>query len=463
MKMTILLLFASFLPISLAQAQPARKPNVIFILVDDMGYADLSSYGSKDIRTPNIDRLAREGVRLLQAYSNGPVCTPTRAAFITGRYQQRAGLEWAFGPGLKEPGLPVEETSIARMLKNNGYATALMGKWHLGYKPEFSPNAHGFDEFFGILSGNVDHYSHKENNGEHDLREQDRETFVEGFLTDHIARRSVDFVKRQKEKPFFLYLAFNSVHWPFQRPNRPDMVRTRETWFDGTRADYIEMMQNIDSSVGQVLNTLDQMGIAKDTLVIFTSDNGGADYVGLPGLNAPYRGWKMTFFEGGIRTPFFAQWPARLPAGQRFHAPVAHVDIFATAAAAANAPLPSDRVIDGVDLVKLARGEAQGAPHEAIFWRSGDYRTILAGDWKLQASERPKRAWLFDLANDPTERNNLAQARPDKRAELEAILAAHEKQMVLPAWPSLIEGPIAVDRTLAEPRTEGEEYVYWAN
>ena len=244
-------------------AQGVRKPNVIFILVDDMGYADLSSYGSKDIRTPNIDRLAKEGVKLTQAYSNGPVCTPTRAALITGRYQQRVGLEWAIPAGVTDPGLPVEETSLARMLKNNGYATALFGKWHLGYKPEFSPNAHGFDEYFGIPSGNVDMYSHKEINGTHSLYEQDKEVFVEGYLTEHLTKRSVDFIKRQKNNPFFLYLAFNAVHWPFQPPNRPDTVRNRETWLTGTRADYIAMMQSVDASVGQVLDTLDQQGIAR--------------------------------------------------------------------------------------------------------------------------------------------------------------------------------------------------------
>jgi arylsulfatase A-like enzyme len=171
----------------------------------------------------------------------------------------------------------------------------------------------------------------------------------------------------------------------------------------------------------------------------------------------------MTFFEGGIRKPFFAQWPAQIPAGTRFHTPAAHVDIFATAAGAAGAPLPSDRTIDGVDLVKLARGEAQGRAHAAIFWRSGHYRTILADDWKLQISERPNKQWLFDLATDPTERTNLAEARPDKLAELAAILAEHEQQMVLPAWPALIEGSIAIDHTLAEPLAEGEEYVGWAN
>ena len=223
------------------------------------------------------------------------------------------------------------------------------------------------------------------------------------------------------------------------------------------------MIRGLDRGVGVVLDALRANSLEENTLVIFTSDNGGAEYIGLPDINKPYRGWKMTFFEGGIRTPFFAKWPARLPAGERFHTPVAHVDIFATAAGAAGAPLPSDRVIDGVDIVKLARGEAQGRPHGAIFWRSGQYRTILADDWKLQVSERPKKTWLFDLAADPTEQRNLAETRPDKLAELAAILAEHEKQMVLPLWPSLIDGPIAVDHTLKQPIAEGDEYVYWAN
>jgi arylsulfatase A-like enzyme len=388
-------------------AQPARRPNIIFILVDDMGYADLSSFGSKDIRTPNIDRLAREGVKLTQCYSNGPVCTPTRAAFITGRYQQRVGLEWAIGPGLKDPGLPVEETSIARMLKNDGYATALMGKWHLGYKPEFSPNAHGFDEFFGILSGNVDHYSHKENNGEHDLREQDKETFVEGFLTDHLARRSVDFINRvgqEKEKPFFLYLAFNSVHWPFQRPNRPDMVRTRETWFDGTRADYIEMMQNIDSAVGQVLEALARQGVAENTLVIFTSDNGGERLSDM----GPYFNTKGTLWEGGIHVPGLARWPAALPKGKVSSQAAITMDWTATILAAAG--VKPERALDGINLLPILQGK-QAEQERTLYWRidRAGFRqqAIRSGKWKLLTQPTSVGLLLYDLERDPGERRNM--------------------------------------------------------
>ena len=426
MKNSLLSLFALLLLASFVQAQPARKPNVIFILVDDMGYADLSSFGSKDIRTPNIDRLAKEGVKLTQAYSNGPVCTPTRAAFITGRYQQRVGLEWAIGPGGKEPGLPVEETSIARMLKNNGYATALMGKWHLGYKPEFSPLAHGFDEFFGILSGNVDHYSHKENNGEHDLRDQDKETFVEGFLTDHLARRSVDFVRRQKDKPFFLYLAFNAVHWPFQRPNRPDMVRTRETWFEGTRADYIEMMQSVDAAVGQVLDTLDQQGLAKDTLVIFNSDNGGERLSD----NRPYFNTKGTLWEGGIHVPGLARWPAALPKGKVSNQTAITMDWTATILAAAG--VKPERQLDGINLLPILQNK-QPEQERTLCWRidRAGFRqqAIRSGKWKLVTQPTSVGLLLFDLESDPGERHNLFYEQQNKVNELRAKLQDWDKEM----------------------------------
>jgi len=426
MKNSLLSLFALLLLASFVQAQPVRKPNVIFILVDDMGYADLSSFGSKDIRTPNIDRLAKEGVKLTQAYSNGPVCTPTRAAFITGRYQQRVGLEWAIGPGGKEPGLPVEETSIARMLKNNGYATALMGKWHLGYKPEFSPVAHGFDEFFGILSGNVDHYSHKENNGEHDLRDQDKETFVEGFLTDHLARRSVDFVRRQKDKPFFLYLAFNAVHWPFQRPNRPDMVRTRETWFEGTRADYIEMMQSVDAAVGQVLDTLDQQGLAKDTLVIFNSDNGGERLSD----NRPYFNTKGTLWEGGIHVPGLARWPAALPKGKVSNQTAITMDWTATILAAAG--VKPERQLDGINLLPILQSK-QPEQERTLCWRidRAGFRqqAIRSGKWKLVTQPTSVGLLLFDLESDPGERHNLFYEQQNKVNELRAKLQDWDKEM----------------------------------
>jgi arylsulfatase A-like enzyme len=419
-------LFVVLLLAGAAWAQPARKPNVIFILVDDMGYADLSSFGSRDIRTPNIDRLAREGVKLTQMYSNGPVCTPTRAAFITGRYQQRVGLEWAINATEKEPGLPVGEGSLARMLKNNGYATALIGKWHLGSKPEFLPARHGFDEFFGITGGNADMYSHRNLPGENVLYEGEKPTEVTGYLTEHLERRSVDFIERHKDKPFFLYLAFNAVHWPFQRPNRPEMVRTRETWFDGTRADYIEMMQSVDSAVGQVLKTLDRQGVAQDTLVIFTSDNGGERLSDM----GPYFNTKGTLWEGGIHVPGLARWPAALPKGKVSAQVAMTMDWTATILAAAG--VQPERQLDGINLLPILQGK-QAVQDRTLCWRidRAGFRqqAIRSGKWKLVTQPTSVGLLLFDLERDPGERRNLFYEHQDKAKELQAGLAAWDKEM----------------------------------
>ena len=252
-----------------------KRPNIVLFLTDDLGYADLGCFGAKDIRTPNIDRLAARGVRFTQAYSNGPVCTPTRAALMTGRYQQRLGLEWAIPPGKRGVGLLPEHATIARRLRDAGYRTAIYGKWHLGYEPEFGPNHHGFEDFFGILSGNVDHYSHKENNGDADLYENLQPVRRQGYLTELIAERAEKFVDRYHGETFFLYVPFNAVHWPFQAPGRPADIRTKETWQDGTRADYVRMVESVDQAVGRVLAALDRHNLTRDTLVVFTNDNGG--------------------------------------------------------------------------------------------------------------------------------------------------------------------------------------------
>src|SRR4051812_37290722 len=235
-------------------AQPvrtaSRDPSIVLIVLDDMGYGDLGCFGCTDIRTPHIDRLARQGVRLTNFYANGPVCTPTRAALMSGRYQQRVGLEWAISPGQKEPGLPVEESTLARALKKDGYATALFGKWHLGYRREFGPLAHGFDEFFGLLSADIDHYSHREITGEPDLYEGDRPVERKGYMTDLITERAVAFVEKSASGPFFLEIAYSAVHWPFQPPDSPEDVRDSKTWYKGTRRDYGRMLERADEGVG---------------------------------------------------------------------------------------------------------------------------------------------------------------------------------------------------------------------
>lgn len=403
-----------------------KRPNVVFILVDDMGYGDIGSYGVTDIRTPHLDRLAREGVRLTDFYANGPVCTPTRAAFVTGRYQQRVGLEWAIWPGVKEAGLPASETSIARMLKGNGYATALFGKWHLGYKPEFGPVAHGFDEFFGILSGNVDHYSHREENGEPDLYENTRPVEQAGYMTDLITARSVAFIDQHKGDPFFTYVAYNSVHWPFQPPDAPSDIRTRETWYAGTRAGYVRMLESIDAGVGRILAALDRHDLTRDTLVIFTNDNGGERL----SRNAPLFHRKGTLWEGGIRVPCLLRWPARLPAGVSSGVPAMTMDMTATILAATGTAPPAGRTLDGINLLPVLLGQ-QSPSERTLFWR------ITRDERKQKAARRGRWKYLrdgtidllYDLQTDIGERHDVGSANPQVLAELRKLLRQWEQEV----------------------------------
>jgi arylsulfatase A-like enzyme len=496
-------------------AAPAgsRPPNIVVIVADDLGYNDLTFAGggiaNGAVPTPNIDGIARAGVEYTRGYTGNATCAPSRAAIMTGRYPQRFGFEFtpapkafmrliaymrrdearppvyfadreADVPAMEQEGIPAAEITIAELLRERGYRTLGLGKWHLGEAPAMQPTAQGFDEYLGFLSGAsmyLDADDPQSVNSVQDfdpidqflwanlvfaVRKDTGKRFApDAYMTDYLAREAASAIAANQNRPFFLYLAFNAPHTPLQA------LRSDYEALSGienhTLRVYAAMIRALDRGVGTVLEALRANGLEENTLVVFTSDNGGADYVGLPDLNKPYRGWKMTFFEGGVHTPFFAKWPARLAAGQRYHAPVAHVDIFATAAGAAGAPLPGDRTVDGVDIVKLARGEGQGRAHGAVFWRSGHYRTILADDWKLQVSERPKKTWLFDMNADPTEQSDLSAARPDKVAELSAVLAEHEEQMSLPIWPALIEGPIAIDHALNVAPKDGDEYVYWAN
>jgi arylsulfatase A-like enzyme len=282
-----------------------------------------------------------------------------------------------------------------------------------------------------------------------------------GYMTDYLSEEAARAIAANRNRPFFLYLALNTPHTPLQA------LRADYDALPGianhTERVYAAMIRSLDRAVGRVLDALRANGLDRNTLVIFASDNGGAHYLGLRDLNRPYRGWKATFFEGGIRTPFLMQWPAGLPAGATYDAPVAHVDVFATAASAAGVPVPTDRTIDGVDLLPFVRGVRHDRPHQTLFWRSGHYRAIRAGDWKLQVAERPARTWLFDLATDPTEQTDVAERDPSRVAELRAILDAREHEMVAPAWPALLEGPIAIDHPLGMPDGPDDEYVYWPN
>ncbi|MBA3712172.1 MAG: sulfatase-like hydrolase/transferase [Pyrinomonadaceae bacterium] len=403
-----------------------QKPNVIFILVDDLGYADIGSYGARDIRTPRLDRLAREGVRLTDCYSNGPVCTPTRAGFITGRYQQRVGLEWAIRTGDTEPGLLASETSIARLLKGSGYRTALFGKWHLGYKPEHGPNAHGFDEFFGILGGNADMYSHKGDNGELELYEGATPTDKPGYLTDLITERAARYVERHAREPFFMYVAYNAPHWPFQPPDKPDDIRTRENWSRGTRADYLKMIERVDSGVGQILAALDRHHLARNTLVVFTNDNGGERF----SINAPLAHRKATLWEGGIRVPCLARWPAELPAGKVSNHPMITMDWTATILAATETALPAGRRLDGVNILPVLQGRAPYI-ERTFFWRIArderKQKAVRQGKWKMLRDGGIEL--LFDLEKDASERYDIGYQNQEVLRQMRDRLRSWEADM----------------------------------
>lgn len=427
MRMMAVLLAAVLAgPLALRAAEPGRRPNVVVVLVDDMGWADLSCYGSKDIRTPHIDKLAAQGVRLTHFYSNGPVCTPTRAALMTGRWQQRVGLEWAIYPGQKAPGLPTSETCLARMLKDAGHATGCFGKWHLGYRPEFGPNAHGFDEFFGLLSGNVDHYSHKESNDEPDWYENTKPVEVAGYSTELITRRAVTFIDKHAREPFFLYVPYNAVHWPFQPPSKPDDVRTKQTWFDGTRKDYAAMVEAVDAGVGQLMAAIDKHHLADDTLFIVTNDNGGERLSD----NGPFFHRKATLWEGGIRVPCLLRWPGKLPAGKVSEQPAITMDLAATILAACQVSPPRGRVLDGLDILPIVAGKSP-VQERTFFWRidrpDRKQKAVRHGNWKYVRDGAIDL--LFDLANDPGERKQLGHQHPDKLAELKRLHADWEAEL----------------------------------
>lgn len=410
------------------QAADASRPNVVLIMTDDLGWADLGSYGAQDISTPNLDRLAREGVRFTDFYANGPLCTPTRAALMTGRYQQRYGLDLAIpGPGSAgaELGLPADGRSLPKRLGDAGYATALVGKWHLGYKPEFSPNAHGFDYFFGLKGGFHDYYHHYDAYQRPDLWENDRPVRQEGYSTDLITARAVGFIEKHAGRPFFIDVAYNAPHWPFQRPDAPEAAadnahpQRADGSLAGTRADYAAMVERMDRGVGELLHALDRLGIAGNTLVIFTNDNGG-EWLS---SSAPLFHRKWTLWEGGIRVPTILRWPGRIAPGQVSAQVGITMDLTATILAAAGAPAPADPHLDGIDWIPVLAGR-EPPVERLLFWRTHTRNrpqtAVRDGDWKLLVDGH--QAFLFNVRADPGERNDLAYRYP---AIMERLRRAH--------------------------------------
>jgi len=416
---------------------PSAKPNVVLIITDDVGYGDLGSYGAPDVKTPNIDRIGREGIRLTDFYA-APTCSPTRASLITGRYYQRVQIERPLGNATSadgERGLPVTGRSLPQLLKNNGYATGLVGKWHLGYKAEVSPNAHGFDSFFGFKSGLVDYYQHTDQGGNHDLYENDTPVHVDGYMTDLITERSVKFIDEHASAPFFLEVTYNAAHWPFQVPDKPSVAPGNARFVQpqdaetSTRQDYVAVLERADQGVGRILAALERRGLSRNTLVIYTQDNGG-EWLS---RNAPFFHRKDTVWEGGVRVPLVARWPGRIPAGKTSPQVGNMFDLLPTLLAATGAPVPGDAKLDGVSLLPVMEGRAQ--PFErTLFFRNvlptRAQRAVRKGDWKLLVDG--PNVMVFNLREDPGERNDLARSRQDLARQLRPLIAEWEKDVAAP-------------------------------
>ncbi|MGH7957721.1 MAG: sulfatase-like hydrolase/transferase [Opitutaceae bacterium] len=431
----LLILLALVFSAHTCAAQSGRKPNILFIVADDMGYADAGFHGCKDIPTPNLDALAKSGQRFTNGYVSAPFCSPTRAGLMTGRYQQRFGHE--FNPGAGQ-GLPTSETTIANRLKAAGYVTGVVGKWHLGASPEMQPAQRGFDEFFGFLAGSHSYFDAAGIvRGAEPVKELD-------YATDAFGREAVSFIERHKSRPWFLYLAFNAPHSPMEATD--DRLAQFPHITDQRRRKYNAMMLAMDEAIGRVRQTLADSGQERNTLVIFISDNGGPTMPGIAvngSRNEPLRGSKRTTLEGGIRVPFIVSWAGKVKPGVYDH-PAIQLDLNATALAAAGIDVKPEWELDGVNLLPFLTGGKAGPPHDALYWRYGEQMAIRLGDYKLVRYDMNAETLtgvrgqpvsgtkLYNLAADIGETMDLAVAQPGKMKELQAKWDAWNATLVKP-------------------------------
>jgi arylsulfatase A-like enzyme len=426
----------------------ARKPNILVIVADDLGYGDTGVHGGKDVPTPNIDALAASGVRCSNGYVSAPYCSPSRAGFLTGRYQTRFGHE--FNPHVgddRKLGLPLDQRTIADRLRGAGYATGLVGKWHQGFSAAHHPQARGFDDYFGFLVGGHNYLLHKDAEAQfgsaysHDMIYRGRELQkLDGYTTDLFTDEALAFMDRHARQPWFLYLAYNAVHTPLEVLQKYG-ARVPASVTDPERRGYLSLLVGLDDAVGRVTAHLRKTGRDKETLVFFFSDNGGSGRKPFlaynTGVNTPLRGDKGQTLEGGIRVPFFVSWPGRLPAGKTYDRPVITLDIVPTACAVAGARADAD--LDGVNLLPYLTGEDTREPHEALYWRFGPQKAVRKGRWKLVdwrdfATQQSSGWQLYDLAKDVGEKNDLAASQPKIAAELSAAWDAWNRRNIPPLW-----------------------------
>ena len=493
------------------------KPNIIVVLVDDLGFNQISSYGggmaNGKFKTPNIDKLASDGVLCTNGYSSSPVCSPSRASLLTGRFATRFGYE--FTPttssmmkavnvfskknevvdgiyhndrseniiDIEQMGIPQSERTIAEMLKPEGYHNIHIGKWHLGHAKDFLPRRHGFDESLRIDQGSLFLPEDDDDvvNAKIDFDPIDKLLWgnlpyavnfnegtrikPEGHLTDYLTNEAVKAIEKNKNRPFFLYLAYWAVHSPLQAKKE-----------DYEKLSFIEnheervlasMVMTVDRGVGKIRDVLKKNNIDDNTIIIFTSDNGAPGYIGLPDLNKPYRGWKLTHFEGGVHIPYIVSYPNKIPKGKIYDGRVSNLDIFSTVASVAGVDLNRNDLkeikFDGVNILPYLNGVNEGEPERILFNKSGDYSFLIKEGWKLQVDLVQNKKWLYNLNQDPTEKINLIESDIEKLNELELILSNKLSEQVKPIWPSLLDWPIFIDKTLDEKVNKTDEYIFWAN
>lgn len=407
------------------------KPNILVILVDDVGWAEFGFQGNEQIPTPNIDSIAKNGITFTQGYVSGPYCSPTRAGLMTGRYQTRFGHE--FNSTARQTGLSLEEKTMAERLKALGYATCAVGKWHLGTKPKYRPMRRGFDEFYGTLA-NTPFYHPTMFVDSRESDEVQKVTDPEFYTTDAYGERAVDWLGKQEDRPWFLYVPFNAQHAPLQAPQK---YRDRFGMIENEkRKKFAAMMSAMDDAVGKILQQVKDMGQEENTLIFFLSDNGGPTRQ-TTSKNTPLRGFKASTWEGGVRVPFCIQWKGHVPAGALYSEPVIQLDILPTALAAAGAPAKDEAKLDGVDLLPYLTGKKSGRPHETLYWRFGDQWAIRDGDWKLVAGRGgDSEGELYNLAKENTEMTNLASESSDKVAELKSKWEAWNAEQAPPSAPN---------------------------
>ena len=488
------------------------KPNVIVILVDDLGFNQISSYGggmaNGNFKTPNIDKLAKDGVLCTNGYSSSAVCSPSRASLLTGKFPTRFGFEFtpttssfmkgikAFGKKeiiegvyhkesesdmieIKDMGLPQSELTIAEILKPQGYHNIHIGKWHLGHSEKFLPRKHGFDESLRMDQGSLFLPENDPNviNAKLDFDPIDKLLWgnlpyavnfnegprmkPKGHLTDYLTNEAVKVIELNKNRPFFMYMAYWAVHSPLQAKKE-----------DYEKLSYINnheervlaaMVMSVDRGVGKIRKALEDNGIDKNTIIVFTSDNGAPGYIGLPDLNKPYRGWKLTHFEGGVHIPFIVNYPNKIPAGQIYNGRISNMDIFSTFSEIAGLKPTNDIEIDGVNILPYLTGEIQGEPDRILFSKSGSLSFLIKEGWKLQIDFIQNKKWLFNLNNDSNEKINLASMNLEKLKELEELLNLKIKEQAKPIWPNLLSWPIFIDKALNQKKSNLDEYTYWPN